>query len=39
MENVYRDFLGFDMSNENFGELCIEGIKDEHYNYLSIDGS
>ena len=36
MENIYRDVCGYDMSCDEFKELCRKP-REEEYNYLCID--
>ena len=36
IEHIYRDIAGFDMSHDEFNELCREAWK-ENYNYLIIN--
>ena len=38
IEHVYRDVAGYDMSYDDFKELCRKS-RDEEYNYLCIDRS
>ena len=38
LEHIYRDFAGYNMSNDEFKDLCRESWE-EDYNYLCIDRS